>query len=131
MIKIITDAAEARALRNRDIESYGNYAETVRAILADVAKRGDEALIESGRRFDCPTLDSLAVTEEEIDEAIASLPAEVLDTIKTCADTSVLSPRTMQPATITQSNAKHPTVFQIFIFLLLTRCHHLNIAYRE
>ena len=86
MIKIITDAAEARALRNRDIESYGNYADTVRAILSDVAARGDEALLESGRRFDCPTLESLTVTEEEIDEAIASLPPEVLETIKTCAD---------------------------------------------
>ena len=86
MIKIITDAAEVRALRNRDIESYGNYAETVRAILADVAARGDEAVLEYGRRFDCPELDRLEVTEGEIDEAIASLDPEIVATIRRSAD---------------------------------------------
>ena len=86
MIKIITDAAEVRALRSRDIESYGNYAETVRAILADVAARGDEALLDAGRRFDCPTLSSLEVSESEIEEAIASLDPEVLATIRRCAE---------------------------------------------
>ena len=86
MIKIITDAAEVRALRSRDIESYGNYAATVRAILADVAARGDEAMLEYGRRFDCPTLDSLEVTEEEIDDAIASLDPEVVATIRRSAE---------------------------------------------
>jgi len=56
---------------------------TVRGIIADVKARGDEALLELGREFDSPKLDSLAVTEPEFDEAFRSTSAQLLDAIRT------------------------------------------------
>jgi len=44
----------------------------VEGVLADVAKRGDEALLEYTERFDKCRLTALAVTKEEIDEAFAA-----------------------------------------------------------
>ena len=49
------------------------------AILADVRRRGDAALVEYTRRFDRVEVDSAAALEiprAEIDEALASLPAD-------------------------------------------------------
>ena len=49
---------------------------TVRAILSDVRRRGDAALVEYTRRFDRLELaaSTLRVTEAEIDEAVAAVP---------------------------------------------------------
>ena len=41
-------------------------------IIADVEQRGDEALLESARKFDAPGLTSLLVTQEEIESAVVS-----------------------------------------------------------
>ncbi len=46
---------------------------TVRDILAAVRARGDEALLEYTRRFDCPNLQELRVSPQEIAEAAASV----------------------------------------------------------
>ena len=59
--------------------------EPVAAILADVKKRGDEAVLEYTRRFDRCELDSLAVTAEEIDEAFEQVEPEFLEILHKAA----------------------------------------------
>ncbi len=65
----------ARQLEGR--ENPGNSVEnTVREILADVRRRGDEALLEYTRRFDCPECTPpLRVDLQDIARAAASVPA--------------------------------------------------------
>lgn len=56
----------------------------VSSILTDVAKRGDEALVETSRRFDDPnfTADQIRVTASEMREAHARTPAAQLSAIR-------------------------------------------------
>ncbi|WP_298952577.1 histidinol dehydrogenase [uncultured Methylobacterium sp.] len=60
--------------------------EAVRAIIADVAARGDDALVEYSRRFDGHGPDfsaaSLRVSEAEIEAALREAPAEALDALR-------------------------------------------------
>lgn len=52
----------------------------MRAILDAVAAKGDEALLEQTRRFDCPTMElPLAVGPDDLQRAAASIPADDLD----------------------------------------------------
>lgn len=69
--------ALAQRLAGRDAPG-DNMDATVRAILDDVQGRGDEALAEYGRRFDCETLspEALLVTAEELRAALNDIPAE-------------------------------------------------------
>ncbi|MGQ9456168.1 MAG: histidinol dehydrogenase [Armatimonadota bacterium] len=55
----------------------------VRDFISDVRVRGDQALLELGRKFDCPTLSDLCVSESEIEEAWSSLGSELLSAIST------------------------------------------------
>src|SRR5688572_7011236 len=60
----------------------------VRAIIADVRKRGDAALLDYNRRFDrhdC-TAARLRVGADEIEAAYKAAPAEVLDALKLARD---------------------------------------------
>ena len=59
--------------------------EPVAAILADVKKRGDEAVLEYTARFDRCQLDSLAVTAEELDEAMHQVEPEFLEVLQKAA----------------------------------------------
>jgi histidinol dehydrogenase len=54
--------------------------ETVKGIISDIVRRGDEALIDCTRRFDGLdlTVDRLRVSETEIDAALAACEANVL-----------------------------------------------------
>ena len=56
-------------LLKRDPNNYGQYADTVQAIVDDVKARGDEALFEYTEKFDKVkvTKDTIRVTKEEID----------------------------------------------------------------
>ena len=57
-----------------------------RAILDDVAARGDEAVIEHTRRFDCPTFEApLAVSPQELERAAATITPDELDVIAEAA----------------------------------------------
>ncbi|MCI6374113.1 MAG: histidinol dehydrogenase, partial [Clostridiales bacterium] len=47
--------------------------EAVRAIIADVASRGDAALLEYAKRFDGAELESLEVSAQELDVALEQL----------------------------------------------------------
>ena len=59
--------------------------EPVAAILADVKKRGDAAVLEYTARFDRCDLSSLAVTAEEIEEAMAQVEQEFLEVLHRAA----------------------------------------------
>ena len=59
--------------------------EPVAAILADVKKRGDAAVLEYTARFDRCDLSSLAVTAEEIEEAMNQVEPEFLEVLQKAA----------------------------------------------
>ena len=59
--------------------------EPVAAILADVKKRGDAAVLEYTARFDRCRLDSLAVTAQEIEEAMNQVEPEFLEVLQKAA----------------------------------------------
>lgn len=60
----------------------------VREICEEVRTRGDEAVLEIERRFDCPTLEigQLRVSEAEIETAWTSLPANAQKALQRAAD---------------------------------------------
>lgn len=64
-----------------------SVAEPVRAILADVRTRGDEALCDYTARFDRLTLpaDKLRISAEEIAREADRVPADLMDALKTAA----------------------------------------------
>ena len=63
-------------LTRRDA-SEANVEPLVRDILSQVRQRGDEAVVEYTRRFDCPSLemDALAVSKSELSRALEDIPA--------------------------------------------------------
>ncbi len=82
MIKLYDNEIELSQVLNRQIQTYSEYEGIVRDILDNVIRRGDEAVLEYTRRFDCPTLESLKVTEEEIDGAMARISPDFLATLR-------------------------------------------------
>ncbi|QLA19877.1 histidinol dehydrogenase [Desulfolutivibrio sulfoxidireducens] len=74
-------------LTARQTPPQGEIAERTADILADVAARGDTALVDYTRRFDCPdfTADMLCVAPDEIKAAAASIPASDLAIITEAA----------------------------------------------
>ena len=69
----------------RRLEDSG-VEEIVRGIIADVAKTGDRALIDYAKKFDRATLDSLEVTQAELDDALLSIPAELISAMQTAGE---------------------------------------------
>jgi len=76
-----------RTITDREIETNPSDVERVAGILADVKKRGDEALIEYTNRFDAPDLkiENLVVTEKEIESAEKSVGAQFLSALDLAA----------------------------------------------
>ena len=73
-------------LPKREEAVIQNVEAAVRNIIADVRARGDEALLEYGRRFDCAELNALQVTEAEIEEACAKISPEVMSALNKAAE---------------------------------------------
>jgi histidinol dehydrogenase len=67
-------------LASRSVRTDGGIAQIVAATIGDVQTRGDAALLESARKFDCPTLESILVSEQEI--AAARVPEDQLTAIR-------------------------------------------------
>ena len=65
MIKILEYCEVERSEIFARTEPCANAEATVRDIISNVRARGDEALLEYGRRFDSPGLDNLTVSAEE------------------------------------------------------------------
>ena len=84
MIKILKNYKLEDVL-SRKIDDYSEYEPTVRAIIADVAARGDEALRFYAEKFDGAKLDGLEVTAEEFEEAENSLSEELKAVIRQSA----------------------------------------------
>ena len=59
---------------------------TVESVLDDVRQRGDEAVKSYEEKFDHVVLTSLAVCEEEIEEALTQVSPELLDSLKLAHD---------------------------------------------
>lgn len=62
-----------------------DVAGTVAEIIKNVRENGDEALFEYCEKFDKAQLSSLAVTKEEIDEALSLVEPEFLETLEKAA----------------------------------------------
>ena len=62
-----------------------NVEATVAEIIKNVREKGDAALFEYCARFDGAKLDSLAVTAEEIDEAVASVEPRFIEILERAA----------------------------------------------
>lgn len=69
-------------------ESSQEVGDTVAAIIADVRARGDEAVVELTNRFDRAdvTAETLRFTQDEIDQAAASVSPEVLGALQFAHD---------------------------------------------
>lgn len=105
VIRVFDSASDGRAfiLRNRRLESvelppavregvrrvFGedlSAAEVVDRILQEVRRRGDEALRHFSAAIDGASVSSFEVTPEEIDEAVAQVPSDVLTALETARD---------------------------------------------
>jgi len=75
------------ALLGQARETTEDVGEAVAAILADVRARGDAAVIEVTARFDRLTLspETLRIRADEIDAAVAAVPAPLLDALDVAA----------------------------------------------
>lgn len=69
----------------RRLEDSG-VEEVVRGIIADVAENGDSALFAYSKKFDRAELDALEVTQAELDDALLSIPAELIAAMQTAAE---------------------------------------------
>lgn len=69
----------------RRLEDSG-VEDIVRDIIADVTKNGDDALLKYAKKFDRAELTGLEVTQAEMDAALNSIPAELLDAMKAAAE---------------------------------------------
>ena len=73
------------ALLMRTLEQSG-VSDSVKAIIADVAARGDEALLEYALRFDGAALDAIEVAQEEIDAALDALDPALRSAMETAKE---------------------------------------------
>lgn len=79
---------EFRRIEQRAEEVPAGIEETVKAIIADVRKRGDAALFELTAKFDRLelTAESLEVSDAEIDAALTEVSAESLNALQLAAE---------------------------------------------
>ena len=75
-------------LLKRSPESYPEQEKAVSEIIADVIKRGDEAIFDYAEKFDHCTLnkDNFKVTEEEIEEAVNSFSSDLKGVMEKSAE---------------------------------------------
>ena len=85
MIKILKYGEVSRDEIFARTEPAVNVEATVTEIINNVRKNGDKALFEYCERFDKAKLDSLQVTEAEIDEAISLVEPKFLDILSRAA----------------------------------------------
>ena len=83
MIRILQfEGLAPEEILNRDIRAEADVEAVVDEIIARVRQKGDEALLEYAEKFDHVKLESLTVTKEEIDEAMAAADPEFVRTLQ-------------------------------------------------
>lgn len=89
MIKIINTKDQSESVKreievllNRSQLEFGEVNDTVEEIVLNVRDNKDKAVIEYGEKFDGVKLDSLAVTEKEIEEAYNSCDKELISALE-------------------------------------------------
>ena len=90
------------------MKSRGDFAETVRAIVADVADRGNAAVAEYTEKFDKTMLtpDEFRVSADELKAAHAALDADLLASLRT----SIANVRKYQSDIFIGSKLTHPGI---------------------
>ncbi len=77
---------EGQAVFNRLVSRFqevdGSCVDAVAKILREVAAKGDSALLEYGRQFDCPTLDELEVSADEKKDAYQKVNNATLTSLR-------------------------------------------------
>lgn len=87
MIRLFNeDTLKIEEILNRDIRTETGVEEIVDAILADVRKKGDDALFSYCEKFDHANLTCLRVSEEEISAAFTAIDPEFIKTLEMAAE---------------------------------------------
>ena len=87
MMRILDlDKLRPEEILNRDIRAEAAAEAAVDTILAEVRQKGDRALREYTRRFDGAEPDTLRVTETELEEAMAAVDPDFLETLNQAAE---------------------------------------------
>ena len=87
MIPILEfDKLAPEDILNRDIQAEENVSAAVDAVLAEVRAHGDAALKAYTKRFDGVELDTLQVTEAELEQAVSTLDGAFLETLRMAAE---------------------------------------------
>ncbi len=92
MVPLVFPSEEAnerlRQIKSRRIELGGEIEQQVKDILSQVREKGDGALVQFTRKFDCPsfTAQDITVSEEEIRRAIREVDDEFLSILKKAID---------------------------------------------
>ena len=86
-MKIITDKQQViDEVLNRSQFDLEEVNQKVKEVLENIKKNGDKALFEYTEKFDGVKLEALKVTEEEINEAYASVDKELLEALQEAPD---------------------------------------------
>lgn len=87
-IKIYKYPKDTKDLLIRDFDPnlIGEAVSAISDIINDIEENGDTALLKYERQFDCPSIESLKVTEQEFEEAEAAVSQELKDAMKVAAD---------------------------------------------
>ena len=87
MIRILDwESIQPEEILNRDIRAEEDVSAAVDAVIADVRKNGDAALLRYTERFDGVKLTALEVTAAEIDAAWTALDEDFKTTLQMAAD---------------------------------------------
>ena len=86
MIKIFDNGFDISKVLNREIQTYGEYENVVKEVVANVICNGDNALKQYTQKFDGVWLDDLLVSQQEIEEAKEKVSDEFKNILKTAAD---------------------------------------------
>lgn len=87
-IKIYKYPKDTKDLLIRDFDPnlIGEAVSAISDIINDIEENGDTALLKYERQFDCPSIESLMVTEQEFEEAEAAVSQELKAAMKVAAD---------------------------------------------